>query len=156
MTPQSIHRIIRNLYTIVFKATAKEVHDEYTKVSNKTLPEGSYAIAWYDVSNKDQPTLFIDGLRQKASFRETLLHELGHAIDGPQFALSSNKQWRQAWEKELKTGILGEYAAENRCEGFAELFAHWHMANREKKFVLEILAPKCLKFFRKYNLIEKR
>jgi hypothetical protein len=47
-------------------------------------------------------------------------HELGHAIDGPYLAMSSSKEWREAYSKELAGGQLTKYGATSINEGFAE------------------------------------
>lgn len=52
-------------------------------------------------------------------------HELGHALDNSQvgggyYQLSNSEDWKRAYNIELATGALSDYAAIDKTEGFAE------------------------------------
>ncbi len=55
-----------------------------------------------------------------ANPQQLYAHELGHAIDGPDKAISSSKEWIDAWNKEIAGGAIGDYGADTPAEGLAE------------------------------------
>ncbi|MFN9110287.1 MAG: hypothetical protein ACK5XN_09485 [Bacteroidota bacterium] len=47
----------------------------------------------------EQPTDF--GFSSAADRRQVINHEIGHVIDGPEYAYSSSKEWKKVWDKEI-------------------------------------------------------
>ncbi len=50
-------------------------------------------------------------------------HEFGHAIDGPSFELSGQREWQDAWRAEIKPNPPNPNAATNAHEGFVAFSA---------------------------------
>jgi len=70
-------------------------------------------------------TVHLDGggvlFGRQAALGEFYAHELTHPLDAQNHRISSTKEWRTAWGKEIRdTNLLGGNADKNEHEGFAE------------------------------------
>lgn len=78
-------------------------------------------------------------------------HEFGHAVDGPNFELSSSDEWKAAYGAEIDRDgdPLSRYARTHDSEGFAEYarLVHENPALAKKQF------PLCWRAWKKWGLI---
>ena len=88
-----------------------------------------------------------------ATLNEFYAHELTHALDAPGHRISNTKEWRKAWAREIRdTSILGENAAKNEEEGFAE-FGQFFLGHPDAtRANTRLVMKSCLKVWEGYEL----
>ena len=115
----------------------------------KKLKSGQKIAGIYDSRNRN---LNLDGGSRTQTARNIYAHEQTHALDGPGWQISEGREWRDAFESEIKAGQLSKYATTNRQEGFAE-FGRLLYSSKIKREIIEVKFPKCMAVARKWGLI---
>lgn len=108
-------------------------------------------------ATNDSPHYKIDSSTPESSAEHLMVHELGHAIDGPGYQLSRNPEWRQIWEKEIRNNRspegkfgLTKQATQDPREALAEAFRASQLGNKEK-FKQEF--PQAAAYLQKHGLL---
>jgi hypothetical protein len=79
-------------------------------------------------------------------------HELSHAVDGPDYALSNSKEWKAAHSQEMSKGQLTAYAGTNPQEGWAEFGRLLITSSKADRASLKSEFPKSYEVWRKRGL----
>lgn len=143
MTPESISRVESNVKHMSMYSTTEELSSTVARLTGK---ETSSAVGGY---NADLGVLHMDGGPDP---RGTLAHELTHAIDGPNYEISSSAEWQAAWDAEIKPGGISNYAATKPSEGLAE-FGRALFAGQLPAKELRTEYPECWKVLKKYKVV---
>lgn len=87
--------------------------------------------------------------QDKYIFQETVLHEIGHAIDC-ELSITETKEWENIYiEEKEKANFMREYGKSNIKEYFAESFYHY-LTNQKK---LKKYCPKTYQYIDEINSI---
>jgi hypothetical protein len=112
---------------------------------------GKIAGGGYDGSRK---RLHLDGDTPRGQpARELYAHEFGHAVDGPEYEISSSPEWQEAYQSEIKPGGLSDYAKTLPREGFAEFFRLVHGTDTDRAEIVKRF-PKCSDVFKKWGIFQ--
>ena len=165
MPPKALERLKKGIKAVSFQpdtgAIAKAVardepsvkaqFEEYDRQGVKYEMGGAY--------NRDGKLYLDGGMKEHANYHDTSMsnphqvyaHELTHAIDGPNFELSTSDEWVDAWTSELQGGQLNNYATTMSMEGFAEFGRMVYASDRGAAEITKQF-PKCAAFFRSRGL----
>lgn len=80
-------------------------------------------------------------------------HEMSHAVDGPDHALSNSSEWHSAFKAELAGGKLTAYAASKPSEGWAE-FGRALLSGRFDPARVKSAFPTCYAVWQSHGLTE--
>jgi hypothetical protein len=156
LSPTALQRIDAHTKDVRFYGDRKSLTEELAKVEPKLkdlLAKGSTIGGGY---NRRDQSLHLNGYfyskeEGKIPAATGYAHELTHAIDGPKHEISNSKEWQDAWESEVKSGSLGQYATTKPSEGLAE-FGRLVMTGKMNRQEVEKKYPKCSAVWEQHKL----
>jgi hypothetical protein len=102
-------------------------------------------------------TMHLDGggvlFGRPARLEEFFAHEITHALDRPNYEISSTDEWSDAWDAEIVKGnYLSEEAKRTPQEGFAEFGAMLLGSGVSAKEAKQVL-PRCVKVWQRWGIL---
>jgi HK97 family phage portal protein len=154
MPQTAVDRIGERLKEVEANRKFTDVNYSFEKETGKTLEEDDIVLGYYTSSKGKLALNGWDNNDPDDSGPGVYSHELGHVIDsgvGGGWELSTTKEFKDAFKKEIAGGQLSDYAATDIQEGFAEFCRLLWGSNLPMKDI-ESKFPATLKFFRKKGL----
>lgn len=150
LPPKVIKRLLKHVHKAHAVATVEEATAAWQEGGGE---KGRSVVGFYDPSSG---LVLSDGIHSAIadtdSARHVWAHELGHAIDGPEFELSSSAEWHAAFQAEIADKQLSNYAATEPVEGFAEFCRAVYGSDVEHAEIARHF-PQCTKFFKRRGLL---
>lgn len=165
MPKEAISALSANVEGVKWYPDTLSLTKEINRLDRKGKAGRMVGGAWQSSMYSAKGVLHLDGgLGGWQEMRGIHAHEMGHACDwvqvrdpndeedtGTGHRISWEWEWRKAYEDEIQSGHLSNYAKKNPTEGFAE-FARlcWGSGQRPKSIAAEF--PKCYAVFKKHKL----
>lgn len=146
----SVERFSRYVQTISFRSHTSTLTKEMN--DRRTAKDGPRFIGqcggWFD---PDKGEIAVDGGTTNASAKDIYAHEFAHAVDGPTYRMSRDKDWHSAWKQEIATPDfpLSKYGASDPAEGFAEF---GRLLFTGKYHEAKTMFPKCYAFWKSQGI----
>ena len=154
LTPPALARVHRTVkeyrFYPSFQLLTKAIREKYPtlKIKPKHIVKGFL--------DRDG-TVYLNGggilFGRPARQEEFYAHEITHALDRPNYEISSTDEWKAAWKAEIAdSGYLSEDAQRSPQEGFAEFGVLMLGSGVSAKDVKQLM-PKCVKVWRQQGIL---